>query len=124
MFRLWHKAVRESKTARCMRALQKNLFKLDPTFQQALLQFNDLCLTVERKQLVLKEITVAQELPVYLATQQAHLAICQEELSEVAKAALACITTACKASLWQLERDLADVRLNHLGSVFGQRLAR
>jgi len=45
-FRLWRKAVRQGKISRVQRLLKKNLFLLNPIFQQSLMHIRQLCFGV------------------------------------------------------------------------------
>lgn len=45
----------------------------------------------------------------FLHHQEEHLGGCKDELEAVAEDALTCVTDACKVSLAELEKELAEV---------------
>lgn len=101
--------MRGAKLARCKAALSSSLFILNPVFQSALLKFSDLCCTAEG-QLLLQPVPPAPiSLQEFLESQEEHVEKCKEELAETADEALECVTDACKQSLAQLEKELAEV---------------
>jgi hypothetical protein len=110
-FRLWSKSVRGAKRARCKAALSSSLFILNPVFQSALLQFSELCCTVAGKLLLQPVPEGPVSFKDFLESQEHHVGNCREELSKVADQSLLCVTQACKQSLVQLEKELAEVIL-------------
>lgn len=108
-FRLWRKAVRGAKFARCKAALTSSLFILSPVFQKALLHFSGMCCQI-RDKLLLRAIP---DRPAcfgdFLQHQEQHLEVCRDELEAVAEDALTCVTDTCKVSLAELEKELAEV---------------
>jgi hypothetical protein len=113
VFRIWCKAVRGSKVARCKAALEKNLFILNPVFQGALHDFNGLCCALESQSLLKEVGNKPVKYSDFLAEQLEHVERCKESLEETAIAALACVRNACKESLAALERELAEVWIAH-----------
>jgi hypothetical protein len=108
-FRLWIKSVRGAKLARCKAALSSSLFILNPVFQSPLLKFNALCCKVESQLLMRQVPPVPISLQGFLESQEEHVEECKVELKELADEALEVITDACKQSLAQLEKELAEV---------------
>jgi hypothetical protein len=50
-FRLWRKAVRQGKSMRVQRVLKKNLFLLNPIFQNSLMNIRELCYGISEARL-------------------------------------------------------------------------
>jgi hypothetical protein len=106
---MWRRGVRRDKVAAAQAALQKQLFWLQPSCREPLLQARQLCLEAESLQLHALEPGEALGLLEFRERQAARQQACQEALQEFGASMVQQARLACQACLDQLELQLEQL---------------
>jgi hypothetical protein len=114
-FQIWRRSVRRDKFAAAQAALQRQLFWLQPSCREPLLQARRLCLEAEGLQLhALEQGQAALGLREFCKRQAGRQQACQEALQEFGAGMVQQARLACQACLDQLELQLEQLHSQEL----------
>ena len=105
-YKVWRDSVRYGKMKKSAKALQKNLFWMNPTFQAALLQIKSMCMELKKLQLLKFSPGVLYTLEQFYESQKAQRNMITQELQEFWVHAVDVVRAACHDTLESLEEDL------------------
>jgi hypothetical protein len=105
-YKVWRDSVRYGKMRKCGKALQKNLFWMDPTFQTALLEIRGMCMELKTHKLLNFSPGVLYTLEQFDESQNAQRAKITQELQDFWARAIEVVRCACVQTLESLEENL------------------
>lgn len=110
-FRMWKKAVNQSKFANAKSNLEKNLFLLSPVFQKPICHFHNLCNELSVMRLHAVEEGRSYTLAQFVDAHEARRQLCETKLQGFHDMAFESVLGACNSDLEELERRLEEFNL-------------
>ena len=105
-YKVWRDSVRYGKMKKCAKALQKDLFCLNPTFQEALLKIRAMCMDMKKIKLLNFEPGVLYTLENFFHSQQAQRSNIIGQLQHFWVSVIDVARNACIHTLESLEEGL------------------
>jgi len=105
-YKVWRDSVRYGKMRKCSKVLQKDLFCLNPSFQDALLQIRGMCMDLKKIKLLNFEPGILYTLENFFHSQQAQRSNIIGQLSDFWVAVIDVARGACVETLESLEEGL------------------
>ena len=105
-YKVWRDSVRYGKMRKCAKLLNKNLFWMNPTFQEALFKIRGMCMDVKKTRLHSFQKGQLCTLEQFFHDQQVQRGSVLNELDSFWTGAIECARVACISTLESLEEGL------------------